>query len=104
MELALRARVARREPGSVRLVSQIGSFRECAAAHGHAVLREFVDDGCSGLRLDRPGLDALRSAPASSAFEAVLVSTPDRPTRVAADGVRLVNELAAGGVRVLLTD
>jgi site-specific DNA recombinase len=104
MNIALYARVACRDPGGVRLATQIGSLREWAAANGHAVTRQFVDDGFSGLRLDRPGLDALRSAAASHAFEAVLVSSPDHVTRIAADGVRLVSELSARGVRVLFTD
>jgi hypothetical protein len=84
MKLALYARVVCREPGGDRLATQGGALREWAAARGHTVLREFVDDGFSGLRLDRPGIEARRSAAVSRAFEAVLVPTPDRPTRVAA--------------------
>jgi site-specific DNA recombinase len=104
MKLALYVRVVCREPGGIRLAMQIGALRKWAAARGHAVTREFVDVGCSGLRLDRPGLDALRSAAASRDFDALLVSTRDPLTRVAADGVRLVDELSARGVRVLLVD
>jgi hypothetical protein len=45
-----------------------------------------------------------RRAAVSRVFEAVLVWTPDRLTRVAPDGVRPVDKLAASGVCVLLAD
>ena len=41
-------------------------------------MSEFLDDGHSGSRLNRPGLDALRDAAEAGLFEAVLCLTPDR--------------------------
>jgi Resolvase, N terminal domain len=42
--------------------SQLEALRVAARADGHEVIEEFVDDGYSGARLDRPGLDRLRDA------------------------------------------
>ena len=41
----------------------------------------FRDDGCSGAKLARPGLDALRDQAARAAFDLVLITTPDRLAR-----------------------
>ena len=38
--------------------SQLEALRAKVAAEGHELVVEFIDDGCSGARLDRPGLDA----------------------------------------------
>jgi DNA invertase Pin-like site-specific DNA recombinase len=100
MSIALYVRVACRDPRDDRITSQLGALREWAAANGHVVTREFVDHGFSGLRSDRPGLDALRSAAASGAFEAVLVAAPDRLSRVAAECLGIVDELKVADVRV----
>ena len=40
--------------------SQLETLRARIAAEGDEVVAEFIDDGYSGARLDRPGLDALR--------------------------------------------
>ena len=42
--------------------SQLEALRARVAAEGDELVAEFVDDGYSGARLDRPGLDALRDA------------------------------------------
>ncbi len=39
--------------------SQLAVLRERVGAEGEEVVAEFCDDGHSGARLDRPGLDAL---------------------------------------------
>jgi site-specific DNA recombinase len=41
----------------------------------------YLDDGYSGARLDRPGLDALRDAAAEGQFDLMLVCHPDRLAR-----------------------
>ena len=40
--------------------SQLAVLRQRVAAEGDELVAEFCDDGHSGARLDRPGLDALR--------------------------------------------
>jgi len=39
--------------------SQLEVLRTRAAEDGHDIVGEFLDDGYSGTRLDRPGLDAV---------------------------------------------
>ena len=104
MKVAIYARRACRDPRSDRLAAQIQSLRSWAAANGHAVVEEHVDDGYSGTTLDRPGLQSLREAAAAGGFEAVAATDPSRFTRVFEDHVRLVEELGASGVRVLFPE
>jgi len=62
---ALYARVSTsRQEQEQNLASQVAALRTCAAARGYAVAAAhvYLDDGNSGARLDRPGLDRLRDA------------------------------------------
>ncbi len=56
---------------------------DVAAQDGWTVAAEHVvgDDGRSGAKLGRPGLDALRDHAARAAFDLVLVTAPDRLAR-----------------------
>jgi Resolvase, N terminal domain len=77
--------------------------------HNHAgwTVREehiFRDDGHSGARLDRPGLDALRDHAARAAFDAVLVTTPDRLARNFVHQMVVLEELQRRGVAVVFCD
>ncbi len=65
---------------------------------------EYCDDGCSGARLDRPGLDALRDAAEAGLFEVVYCLSPDRLARSYAYQVLILDELARFGVTVAFTD
>jgi site-specific DNA recombinase len=84
--------------------SQLELLRARAADAGHEVVVEFPDNGYSGARLDRPGLDALRDAAEAGLFEAVLCLTPDRLARAYAYQFLVLEELARHGVRVLFSD
>ena len=56
MRVAIYARVsteAQEARGTIG--SQVAALRERVAAEGHEVVSEFLDDGHSGARLDRPG-------------------------------------------------
>ena len=61
----------------------------------------FRDEGHSGARLDRPGLDALRDQAEAGVFEAVWCLSPDRLARAYAYQVLVIDELVRHGVRVL---
>jgi site-specific DNA recombinase len=74
------------------------------AADGHQIVAEFLDDGHSGARLDRPGLDALRDAAEAGVFEAVWCLTPDRLARSYAYQMLILDELARLGCEVRFTD
>jgi site-specific DNA recombinase len=81
MRVACYARVSSSRQEQERTIdSQLEALRAYAAAHGHDLAPDgvFRDDGVSGARLDRPGLDQLRDAAEAHRFEAVLVLAPDR--------------------------
>lgn len=56
-----------------------------------------IDDGYSGARLNRPGLDRLRDAARRAAFERVLLTGPDRLARNYVHQMLIVEELATIG-------
>ncbi len=84
--------------------SQLEGLRAKVAADGDELVAEFVDDGCSGARLDRPGLDALRDAVEAGLIEAVWCLTPDRLSRSYAYQVLITDELARYGVAIRYLD
>ena len=63
MRAALYARVStERQADRGTIGSQVQLLRQHIAEVGDELVGEYVDDGHSGARLDRPGLDALRDA------------------------------------------
>ena len=105
MRIALYARVStdiQEARGSIG--SQLEVLRVRAEGDQHEVVAEYLDDGYSGARLDRPALDRLRDGAEAGLFEAVLCLTPDRLARVYAYQVLILDELQRHGVRVLFTD
>ena len=74
------------------------------AAEGDELVAEFSDDGHSGARLDRPGLDSLRDAAEAGVIERSLVPVPDRLARVYAYQVIVLDELARHRVQVVFAD
>jgi Resolvase, N terminal domain len=64
----------------------------------------FCDDGYSGARLDRPGLDALWDHAARAALDVVLVTAPDRLARNFVHQMVVLEELQPRGVRVVFCD
>jgi site-specific DNA recombinase len=105
MRVAIYARVsteAQEARGTIG--SQIDALRERVMIDGDELVGEFRDDGQSGARLDRPGLDALRDAAEAGLFDAVLCLSPDRLARVYAYQVVVLEELARHGVVVRFAD
>jgi site-specific DNA recombinase len=83
VKVALYARVStERQQTRGTIGSQLEALRERVANEGQECVAEFCDDGWSGARLDRPGLDALRDAAEAGLFEAVWCLSPDRLARV----------------------
>jgi site-specific DNA recombinase len=76
---------------------------QTAAAYDYEVLpgSVFIDDGISGTRLDRPGLERLRDLVAEGTFEVILVTAPDRLARRYAYQVVLVEEFTWCGCEVI---
>ena len=105
MKVALYARVStERQAERGTIGSQLALLREHVSAAGHELIGEYVDDGHSGARLDRPGLDALRDAAEAGLLEAVWCLSPDRLARAYAYQVLVLDELARFGVTVHFTD
>jgi site-specific DNA recombinase len=84
--------------------SQLSALRERVGAEGDELVSEFTDNGHSGARLDRPGLDALRDAAEIGLVEVVWCLSPDRLARVYAYQVIVLDELARHGVSVRFLD
>jgi site-specific DNA recombinase len=105
MKVALYARVsseAQETRGTIG--SQLEVLRARVAAEGHELVAEFCDNGYSGARLNRPGLDTLRDQAEAGAFDAVWCLSPDRLARAYAYQVLILDELEQFGVRVLFSD
>ncbi len=104
MPVALYARVStERQERQQTIGSQLAALRAWAAEQGHAVSDEHVfrDEGYSGSRLDRPGLDALRDAVRDGAVGTLVVLTPDRLARKYAYQVLLLEEFRRAGAEVV---
>ena len=105
MRVAIYARVstdAQEARGTIG--SQLALLRERVVREGHELVAEYTDDGLSGARLDRPGLDALRDAAEAGYFEGVWCLSADRLARMYAYQVIVLDELSRHGVTVRFHD
>ena len=84
--------------------SQLDTLRARVAAEGDELVGEFIDDGYSGARLDRPGLDALRDAAEAGIIDIVWCLSPDRLARSYAYQILILEELARFDVAVRFAD
>jgi site-specific DNA recombinase len=104
MRAAIYARVSTERQGRQQTIdSQLALLREWASGHRHELAPQhvFTDEGYTGSRLDRPGLDALRDAVQGGDVEVVAVLTPDRLTRKYAYQVLLLEEFRKAGCEVV---
>src|SRR5690242_7233730 len=100
---ALYARVSTTRQQEERTVaSQLAALEKAAEGMGLVVAAEhrYVDEGYSGSRLDRPGLDALRDAAADGLLDMVLVYAPDRLARNYVHQQIVLEELGKRGIQV----
>src|ERR1700758_4142294 len=84
--------------------SQLALLREHIAAVGDELVGEYVDDGHSGARLGRPGLDALRDAAEAGLVERVWCLSPDRLPPPPPHHGLVLHALNRFGVVVAFTD
>ena len=96
MQVALYARVStpnQHHEGTI--VSQVKALKHYIEQQQWSILpaHEFLDEGISGARLDRPGLDRLRDCARRGEFDAVVVFSPDRLARNYAHQWLLIEEL-----------
>ena len=86
------------------IASQLEALRNHAAIRGMKIIGEFTDEGYSGLRLNRPGLDRMRDLAERQGFDVLLTWGPDRLARSLALQVFIIEELERCGVRTLFLD
>ena len=84
--------------------SQLEVLRQRMSELGHETFQQYQDDGYSGARLDRPGLDALRDAAEAGLFQQVWCLTPDRLARSYVYQILITDELTRCGVQVCYVD
>jgi site-specific DNA recombinase len=108
MRVALYVRVSTdRQQQAQTIEQQVTQLRTYVAAHNGWTIAEehvFRDDGYSGAKLSRPGLDALRDHAARAAFDMVLVTAPDRLARNFVHQMVVLEELQRRGVPVVFCD
>src|ERR671934_2460319 len=108
MQVALYVRVSTdRQQHAQTIEQQLTQLQTYVAAREGWTVREehiFRDDGHSGAKLDRPGLDALRDQAARAAFDVVLITAPDRLVRNFVHQMVIMEELGRRGVRVVFCD
>jgi site-specific DNA recombinase len=100
---AVYARVStERQERQQTIDSQLAALRAWAEAEGHDLndRHVFRDEGYSGSRLDRPGLDALRDAVRDGEVEILGVLAPDRLARKYAYQALLLEEFRRAGCAV----
>jgi DNA invertase Pin-like site-specific DNA recombinase len=106
MRIGVYARVSTtRQAEAQSTEQQLERLRAHVAAHvaeGWDLREEhiFRDDGYSGARLRRPGLDRLRDVVAAAALDRVLLTAPDRLARNYVHQMLLLDELQRGGCQV----
>ena len=107
MRVAVYARVSTtRQAQAQSIEQQLDRLRAAAAERGWELDDQHVyrDDGYSGARMGRPGLDRLRDHAALAELDVVLVTAPDRLARNYVHQVLLIDELAARGCQVEFLD
>ena len=105
MTVAIYARVSSDSSEARGIIgSQLEALRHNMAALRHQVVHEYTDDGYSGARLDRPGLEALRDAAEAGLLTQVWCVTADRLARSCADLRLITDELGKHGVQIHYLD
>jgi site-specific DNA recombinase len=108
MRVACYARVSTdRQQQAQTIEQQVSLVRAYVSSHREWVLREehiFRDDGYSGARLQRPGLDALRDHVARAEFDAVVITAPDRLARRFVHQMVVLEEWERAGLQVVVID
>jgi site-specific DNA recombinase len=107
MRAALYARVSTpRQAEAGTIEQQVNRLQEYVAEQGWVLDPEHIyrDDGYSGAKLDRPGLDRLRDRAAFNEFDVVVILTPDRLTRNFVHQMVVVEELQRRQIAVQFVD
>ena len=107
MRVAIYIRVStNRQMLTQTIEQQIDQLQAYISTQGWILDSEHIyrDDGHSGAKLNRPGLDSLRDHAALAEFERVLITAPDRLARNYVHQVLVIEELSRRGVQVEFLD
>ena len=107
MRAAVYARVSTtRQAQAQGIEQQLDRLRAAVTERGWELDDQHVyrDDGYSGARLGRPGLDRLRDHAALAGLDVVVVAAPDRLARNYVHQVLLIDELAGHGCQLEFLD
>ena len=107
MRVAIYVRVStQRQAQTQTIEQQIERLRAHIEAQGWALEPEHIyrDEGYSGAKLNRPGLDSLRDRAALAEFDVVLITEPDRLARNYVHQMLVIEELERRGIRVEFLD
>jgi len=104
MEMALYARVSTtRQQLDQTIEQQIGRLREHVEQQSGWHLEEkhiYLDEGYSGAKLNRPGLEWLREHATKAEFEMIFITAPDTLARNYVHQVLLIEEFQNLGCQV----
>jgi len=107
MRVAIYVRVStQRQAQTQTIEQQIERLKASICDKGWLLEVEHIyrDDGRSGAKLNRPGLDSLRDHAALAEFDVVLVTAPDRLARNYVHQVLIIEELGKKGVPIEFLD
>jgi len=105
MRTALYARVSsQRQEREKTIGSQLEALRRYASDNALELVEEFTDEGYSGARLDRPGLDRMRDQAEHGGFELLLTYCSDRLARKFVLQALILEEMEQFGVKVIFLE
>jgi site-specific DNA recombinase len=107
MSTAMYVRVSTQQQSQMQTIEQqLERLQHYAKTQNWEIQPEqiFRDDGYSGARLKRPGLDQLRDEVAMAKFERILLTAPDRLSRNFVHQTLLIEEFQSHGVQVEFLD
>jgi site-specific DNA recombinase len=107
MNIAVYVRVStQRQAQAQTIEQQLDSLQNYHKAQGWPWQEEhiFRDDGYSGAKLRRPGLDQLREQVGRATFDRVVITAPDRLARNYVHQMLLIEEFERGGCQVEFVD
>src|SRR5262245_48364998 len=82
--------------------SQLAALKKQIAAAGHVLVKEYIDDGYTGTKLDRPGLERLRQDVKTDLFDAIHFLATDRIARDVEHQMIIVGELLKHGKQIII--
>jgi site-specific DNA recombinase len=107
MRTAIYVRVStQRQAQAQTIEQQLSRLRLYISEQGWSLEPEhvFVDDGYSGAKLNRPGLDSLRDRAALAEVDVALITEPDRLARNYVHQMVVIEELEKRGISVQFLD